>query len=376
MPEKVAILGIGLIGGSLALGLKERTDVYVIGFDRSQADLRCALAIGAVDEWTTSLRQAAEDADFIVIALPVGKIRQTIAELAQLHLKPSCIVTDVGSTKSDIMEAGRCLREKGIAFIGGHPMAGSHQSGIQAARSLLFENAYYVLTPDPETSLLDVQKLSQLLHVATRAELVLMEPHHHDRIVGAISHLPHIIAAGLVNVVGNYNEENEWFHRLAAGGFRDLTRIGASHPIMWRDILLSNQQELLCLMDDWVQKMQEIRDAIKNGRQQTIEDFFKRSRKLRQQLPDKKRKGILKPRYECFVDIPDQPGSIAQVATLLGKENVNISNLEVMENREEIPGVLRLSFKEEKDYVAAISVLKRDGLDVYSKDESWEESRI
>lgn len=376
MPEKVAILGIGLIGGSLALGLKERTDVHVIGFDRSQADLRYALAIGAVDEWTTSLKQAAEEADIIVIALPVGKIKQTIKELAQLQLKPDCIVTDVGSTKSDIMEAVRSLKKKGIAFIGGHPMAGSHQSGIQAARSLLFENAYYVLTPDPETSLLAVQKLSQLLHVATRAELVLMEPHHHDRIVGAISHLPHIIAAGLVNVVGDYNEENEWFHRLAAGGFRDLTRIGASHPIMWRDILLSNRQELLCLMDDWVQKMEEIRDAIKNGQQQTIEDFFKRSRNLRQQLPDKKRIGILKPRYECFVDIPDQPGSIAQVATLLGKENVNISNLEVMENREEIPGVLRLSFKEEKDYTAAISVLKREGLDVYSKDDSWEESRV
>jgi prephenate dehydrogenase len=376
MPERVAILGIGLFGGSLALGLKERTNVHVIGFDRSKADLRYALSIGAVDEWTTSLEQAVEDADIIIIALPVGKIKQTIAELSRLHLKPNCIVTDVGSTKSDIMSAGRCLTEKGIAFIGGHPMAGSHQSGIQAARSLLFENAYYVLTPDPQTSLLEVQKLSQLLHVATRAELVLMEPRHHDRIVGAISHLPHIIAAGLVNVVGDYNEENEWFHRLAAGGFRDLTRIGASHPIMWRDILLSNRQELLRLMDDWMQKMQDIRDAIKNGQHQTIEDFFRRSRNLRQQLPDKKRVGILKPRYECFVDIPDQPGSIARVASLLGKENINISNLEVMENREEIPGVLRLSFKEEKDYVAAISVMRRNGLDVYSKDESWEESRV
>lgn len=377
MPEKIAILGIGLIGGSLALGFKERTDAFVVGYDRSEEDLRYALAIGAIDDWTTSLTQAVSDADIVVIALPVGKIKQTIEDLAELPLKPTCIVTDVGSTKLEIMEAGQSsLKKKGIVFIGGHPMAGSHQSGIHVARSLLFENAYYVLTPDPETSLLEVQKLSQLLHKATKAELVLMDARHHDRIVGAISHLPHIIAAGLVNVVGNYNEENEWFHRLAAGGFRDLTRIGASHPIMWRDILLSNRKELLPLMDDWIKKMEEVRFAIAGEKQEQIEEFFIRSRHLRQQLPDKKRRGILEPRYECYVDVPDQPGVIGKVATLLGKENINISNLEVMGNREEIPGVLKITFKKEKDYLAAISVIRREGMEVFSKEESWEESRV
>lgn len=375
MPEKIAILGIGLIGGSLALGLKERTDAVVVGYDRSEKDLRYAMAIGAVDDWTTSLPQAVSNADMVVIALPVGQIKQMIETLAELPLKPSCIVTDVGSTKSEIMEASRKLKEKGIVFIGGHPMAGSHQSGIQAARSLLFENAYYVLTPDPEASLWEVQKISQLLHKATRAELVIMNAAHHDRIVGAISHLPHIIAAGLVNVVGNYNEENEWFHRLAAGGFRDLTRIGASHPVMWRDILLSNRNALLKLMDDWIEKMEEVRSAISDGEQEQIEVFFSRSRRLRQQLPDKKRRGILEPRYECHVDVPDQPGVIGKIATLLGDENINISNLEVMENREEIPGVLKIAFKKEKDYLAAISVLRREGLEVFSEDESWEESK-
>jgi prephenate dehydrogenase len=376
MPEKIAILGIGLIGGSLALGLKERTDAVVVGYDRSEKDLRYAMAIGAVDDWTTSLPRAVSDADMIVIALPVGQIKQMIETLAKLPLKPSCIVTDVGSTKSEIMEASRKLKEKGIVFIGGHPMAGSHQSGIQAARSLLFENAYYVLTPDPEASLWEVQKVSQLLHKATRAELVIMDAAHHDRIVGAISHLPHIIAAGLVNVVGNYNEENEWFHRLAAGGFRDLTRIGASHPVMWRDILLSNRKALLKLMDDWIAKMVEVRSAISDGEQEQIEAFFSRSRRLRQQLPDKKRRGILEPRYECHVDVTDQPGVIGKIATLLGNENINISNLEVMENREEIPGVLKIAFKKEKDYLAAISVLRREGLEVFSEDESWEESKV
>jgi prephenate dehydrogenase len=254
-------------------------------------------------------------------------------------------------------------------------MAGSHQSGIKAAQSLLFENAYYVLTPDPDTPLIAVQKLSRLLHLATKAELVIMDPDHHDRIVGAISHLPHIIAAGLVNMVGNYNEDNEWFHRLAAGGFRDLTRIGASHPIMWRDVLLTNRQVLLRLIDDWLEQMMEVRSAIADADAARIEHFFTRSKRLRQQLPDRK-KGMLSPRYECYVDVPDRPGIIGKIASRLGEAGVNISNLEVLENREELPGVLKLSFKQEEHYDKATMILREDGYRVYSKDESWEVSRV
>ncbi|MBA4543150.1 prephenate dehydrogenase [Thermoactinomyces daqus] len=375
MPEKIAVLGIGLIGGSLALGLKERTNVTVIGFDRNEQDLQFAKAIGAIDEGTTKLDEAVRDADVVIIALPVGKIKQTIEELNLLPLKENCIVTDVGSTKAEIVRSGRKLSGRGITFIGGHPMAGSHQSGIKAARSLLFENAYYVLTPEPHTSLAAVQKLSRLLALATKAELVIMDPVHHDRIVGAISHLPHIIAAGLVNMVGDYKEDNEWFHRLAAGGFRDLTRIGASHPIMWRDVLLTNREELIKLMDDWIERMARVRSAIMETDPECIEHFFTRSRAIRSKLPDRK-KGILERRYTLYVDVPDRPGIIGKVATLLGEKEINISNLEVMENREEIPGVLKLTFKQEKHYQNAIMALREANYVVFAEEERLEEVSV
>ncbi|MBA4496054.1 prephenate dehydrogenase [Paenactinomyces guangxiensis] len=368
MPERVAILGVGLIGGSIALGLKERTDSDVIGFDISAEDLHFAKLIGAIDEGSTELASVVKEADVIIIALPVGKIKQAIDSLCQLPLRQGCIVTDVGSTKSEIVEHARKLKERGITFIGGHPMAGSHRSGVKAAQSLLFENAYYVLTPEPDISISDVQRLSRLLHLATRAELIIMDPVHHDRIVGAISHLPHIIAAGLVNQVGNYNETNEWFHRLAAGGFRDLTRIGASHPIMWRDILLTNREVLIRLMDDWISQMSEFRSAVSECDASRIEYLFERSKKLRSQLPDKK-KGILSPRYECYIDVPDRPGVIAKIATLLGNEQINLSNIGVMENREDTPGVLQLSFKRYEDFMNAVICLRKAGYIVFADDE-------
>ncbi|TCS93382.1 prephenate dehydrogenase [Hazenella coriacea] len=369
MPERVAILGMGLIGGSIALGLKERTSVEVIGFDHADQNLQLAESLGAIDKGTTQLNQAVEGVDFIIIALPVTLIKHTILELSALSLSSNCIVTDVGSTKAEIVQTGKVLIEQGVTFIGGHPMAGSHQSGMQAAQSLLFENAYYVLTPEVETSMQAIQRLGGLLERATLAKLVLMEPSAHDRVVGAISHLPHVIAAGLVNQVGKYNEENEWFHLLAAGGFRDLTRIGASDPTMWRDILLTNHQALIPLLDDWIKQMVHFRTAIQEKNADQIEELFTRSRELRRQLPEKKRKGILAPFFECVVDICDQPGEIAYLTKLLGQQKINIKNICILENREYTPGVLRLSFQSQQDVIQAVTYLRHSGYTVYMDDE-------
>lgn len=355
---KVTVIGIGLIGGSLALCIKERTDYAVCGCDISKRSLDLARASGIIDEGTTDLREAVQDADFLFLAVPVGRIPHLLEQLHGMPLKPGCIVSDVGSTKGEVVRYGRELSRNGVTFIGGHPMAGSHRSGVEAADPLLFENAYYVLTPTPDTPLVDMQRLSSLLQVATRAQLVIMDPDHHDRVVGAISHLPHVIAAGLVNQVGRYNEENEWFHRLAAGGFRDLTRIAASHPVMWRDILMSNRRTILSLIDDWLEEMHRFRRAVEAGDAQEVEALFDRARRLREQLPDRK-KGILVRSYECYVNVPDRPGMIGEVATLLGENGINLSNIGVMENREEEAGVLRLSFRTEEDLEQAVAVLKQ-----------------
>ncbi|OYD09973.1 prephenate dehydrogenase [Paludifilum halophilum] len=366
--ERAAVLGIGLIGGSLALGLKERAGVEVYGYDRSEKTLHLAESAGVIHRGFTRMEEAVTKADYIFLAVPVGTAPDLLEALAELDLKPDCLISDVGSTKGRIMEQAAVFPRLREAFIGGHPMAGSHQSGVKAARSLLFENAYYILTPFPETPLSKVQRLSRLLVTATRAQLVIMNPEHHDRIVGAISHLPHILAAGLVNQVDRYNESNEWFHRLAAGGFRDLTRIAASDPVMWRDILLSNRESILGLMQDWIREMERVKEALEAEDSFSIQTFFEQAKISREQLPDRKI-GILSPVWECYVDVADHPGVIGKVATLLGEEGISIANIGVMENREDGAGVLRLAFREERDYRRAKTVLARKGYTVIDLNE-------
>jgi prephenate dehydrogenase len=366
MNRRVAILGVGLIGGSLALSFRERSDCDVVGFDTSAKTIDQAISLGVIDEGYTSLESAVADADFIFIAVPVGQIRYYMNQFMHIPLKKQVIISDVGSTKAEITKHGQVLMEQGYTFIGGHPMAGSHRSGVVAAHSLLFENAYYVLTPEKDTPIEAVEALSQFLQETTHAQLVVMDADYHDQVVGAISHLPHVIATGLVSQVGNYNDANGWFHRLAAGGFRDLTRIAASHPIMWRDILLSNREKMLLLLDDWIKQMIDFQQAIERRDADWIETIFSRSRDLRQGLPEKKA-GLLAPVYQCYIDIPDEPGIIGQVTTLLGKHDVNLSNVSIMENREEIYGILHLTFRKLSDYERAIPILEDAGYVTYTE---------
>ncbi|QKG84340.1 prephenate dehydrogenase [Kroppenstedtia pulmonis] len=366
--EKAAVLGVGLIGGSLALGLKERGNVEVCGYDGSSQTLRLAESSGVIHYGCHKVADAVKDADYIFLALPVGATLPLLEELAAMDLKPGCILSDVGSTKGRVMELAASLPRISRNFIGGHPMAGSHQSGVKAARSLLFENAYYVLTPPQNGSMSQVQRLSRLLSKATRAKLVIMDPDHHDRVVGAISHLPHILAAALVNQVEGYNRSNEWFLRLAAGGFRDLTRIAASDPVMWRDVLMSNREALLELMGDWIREMDLIHQALKAGDSRKIESFFCKAKASREKLPDRKQ-GVIAPVFECYVDVPDHPGEIGKVASLLGEWNISISNIGVIESREDGAGVLRLVFQGEKDHQKAKRVLRSNGLTVIDLNE-------
>jgi prephenate dehydrogenase len=363
----VAVIGLGLIGGSLAHGLKEWGGVTVHGYDASPETVEKAQALGVIHHGFASLEAAINDTEAIFLATPVGVTPSLLERLAQRSLPDHCLISDVGSTKGEILRTAAAYPSLATRFIGGHPMAGSHQSGVEAARPHLFENAYYVLTPLPQTPLDRVRRLSELLERSTRARLVIMDSDHHDRVVGAISHLPHVIAAALVNQVDTYNQSNEWYHRLAAGGFRDLTRVAASDPVMWRDILLSNSQSLLALLDDWTHQIGEIREAIAAGEKERIEAFFRNAKAAREGLPERK-KGIIQPSWECFVDLPDRPGGIGEVATRLGEEQISIANIGVMENREERPGALRLVFTEAEHWKRAKDCLQRHGYTVFDPD--------
>ncbi len=366
MKTTIAVLGVGLIGGSLAYALKANTAHRLIGFDVRAEYIDKALNRGLIHAGTTDLQTAVREADYIFLAAPVEQIYTLIDRLAELQLKPGTIVSDVGSTKEKIVQYGKRLMDKQLTFIGGHPMAGSHKSGVEAANERLFENAYYVLTPSDDVAEADVQRLSQLL-AATRAKVIVLDPAEHDRIVGAVSHFPHIIAAALVNQVRAYNRDNGWYQRLAAGGFRDITRIASSNPQLWRDILLNNRDHLLEIARQWRDGLDQVMEAVAARDGQQIERFFSQARDFREQLPER-HKGAIEPLYDLYVDIPDHPGEIGRITTLLGAKQINITNIRILESREDIMGVLRITFRNQEELEKGEELLRFFDYNVYRLD--------
>jgi len=365
MSIKIAIYGVGLIGGSLALCFKGKPGITVIGHSNNPKSAQKYLDRHVVDVATTSFEEAALDADFIFICVPVGNLEEYLQRLSELPLKPGCIITDVGSTKASIAACAQQTdwSKKGVTFIGGHPMAGSERSGVEAASTLLFENAYYVLTPEEDAPEAAYHRLEELLKY-TRAQIVRVDPKLHDDIVGAISHLPHLIAVALVNQVRQYNDSNPLYQSLAAGGFRDITRIANSDPYIWRDILLNNKNVLLGLLKDWNDQVASFIDILNREDGDGIIEEFTQAGAFRSQLPER-RKGMITSLYDVYVDVPDEPGVIGHIATELGNQHLNLSNLQIIESREDVPGVLRLSFRNEKDWDRAQQVLPALGFTVY-----------
>ncbi|GIO36919.1 prephenate dehydrogenase [Paenibacillus antibioticophila] len=363
MAIKVAIFGVGLIGGSLGLCLKGKPEITVVGHSHRPGSLNRMIERGVVDAATASMEEAAADADFIFLCVPVGNLEEYLRKLNELPLKPGCIITDVGSTKASISACAETCSRPGVHFIGGHPMAGSERSGVEAASTLLFENAFYVLTPSagvPEEAYL---RLEQLLGY-TRAQIVRVDPVLHDEIVGAISHLPHIIAVALVNQVCDYDKDNGLHRMLAAGGFRDITRIASSDPIIWRDILLSNRDVLLSLLQDWNREIDGFIHMLEERDGERIEQAFQKANQFRGELPER-RKGAITSLYDIYIDVPDHPGIIGQIATELGVQHINLSNMQIIESREDVPGVLRLSFRQENEMERAKQHLHAQGYAVY-----------
>jgi len=360
---RIAIFGVGLIGGSLALCWKGKPGYEVVGHSVNPASVEKYKALGVVDVATTSIAEAAMDADFIFLCVPVGKLNDYVDELARLPLKPGCVLTDVGSTKASVVAHAQRLELNGAVFIGGHPMAGSERSGVEAATADLFENAYYVLTPTDRTPPEALNRLEELLRW-TRAKIVKTDSALHDEIVGAISHLPHIIAVALVNQIAAYNETNDLYRSLAAGGFRDITRIASSDPTIWRDILLNNRDVLLRLLQDWRKSMDRFAALLEAGDGEGVAEQFRLAGRFRSQLPER-RKGMISSLYECYVNVPDQPGIIGKIATELGQEKINLSNLHIIESREDVPGVLRLSFRQGNDLERAVALLQALGYEVF-----------
>ncbi|WP_169081805.1 prephenate dehydrogenase [Paenibacillus sp. PL91] len=359
----VAIFGVGLIGGSIALCFKGKPDITVIGHSNRQSQVEKYVQRGVVDYATTSMQEAAEQADFIFVCVPVGNIEEYMEKLSAFDLKPGCIVTDAGSTKASVMARAKSLDFGEAIFIGGHPMAGSERTGVEAASSHLYENAFYVLTPDQHTPEEAVGRLVELLS-HTKANIVKVDAKEHDEIAGAISHLPHIIAVSLVNQIRGYNEENGLYESLAAGGFRDITRIASGDPIIWRDILINNRKVVLELLRDWSKETEKFVTMLESVDGDAIAAAFETAGEFRSKMPER-RKGMIQSAFDCYVDIPDHPGIIGKITSELGNSLINLSNIHIIESREDVPGVLRLSFRSQEYLDQAVVVLSAKGYDVH-----------
>ncbi len=279
---KLAVIGVGLIGGSFALALKQARRVsHVVGAGRSQANLRLALERGAIDSIAPDASAAARDADVILVAAPVAQFPQLLEEIAR-ELSPRCVVSDAGSTKRDVIAAARgALGPKVAQFVPGHPIAGAEKSGAAAASAELFRHRRVVLTPIQENPR-EAIDLVEKLWKACGASVSRMDAAEHDAGLAAVSHLPHVLAFALVHEVAGRPNASQLFS-FAAGGFRDFTRIASSHPEMWRDICVANRDRLVLEIEKYEEKLQAVKALVKAGDGAALERLFGEAREAREQ---------------------------------------------------------------------------------------------
>ncbi|MDR2451547.1 MAG: prephenate dehydrogenase/arogenate dehydrogenase family protein [Candidatus Accumulibacter sp.] len=271
--DKVVLFGAGLIGGSFALALKAADQVgEVVGFGRSLSTLTLALERGIIDRIGIHAGQETADADLVLIATPVGQMPEIMARIAP-YLGPETVVTDGGSTKSDVVAAAReHFGKRSGQFVPGHPIAGAENSGAAAARADLYRYRKVVLTPLPENPVLNVARVRSAWEWCG-GEIFDLTPEEHDRVFAAVSHLPHLLAFALVHELA-VREDSGLYFNFAASGFRDFTRIAASHPEMWRDICLANRAALLGELDRYQEQLDELRAALSQGDGAALERVF------------------------------------------------------------------------------------------------------
>lgn len=359
--KTVGILGLGLIGGSLAKALRFRLGArHIFAVDKSPQSIKEAVDDGVIEAGSTEIDARILECDILFICTPVKTSMAFIDKF--LHsVKPGCILTDVCSTKGEIIDYINSL-EQAPCFIGGHPMAGSEKTGYAAGSAHLFENAYYMLCPANSATQEAVAFLKEII-AGIGAIPVIMDAKEHDRITGSISHFPHVVASALVNLVQKTDTPDAKMQMLAAGGFKDITRIASSSPEMWENIVMSNKEQVVSILDSFTDLLGKFKEQLLKEDRQGIFSFFESSKLYRDSFSSNT-KGLLPSVHEIVVDVVDKPGIIGEIATLLGKHGINIKNMNISNSREFEQGCLRITLPDVESMQASLDLLIESGYSV------------
>ena len=323
--KKIGFIGLGLIGGSIAKAIRQYYPDYdIIAFDKNKESLALAIQEGTIHTSCSSIDDNFRGCNYIFLCAPVTYNAAYLSQLKDL-LDENCILTDVGSVKTSIHEEVIRLGME-ANFIGGHPMAGSEKSGFMNSKAHLIENAYYILTPSAKVAEEKVDAYKDFVS-SLKALPVILDYHEHDHITGTISHLPHIIASTLVNFVHDTDSKEGMMKALAAGGFKDITRIASSSPVMWQQICLKNSENISQILGEYIEALSHARP--------------------------------IKKQFALYCDIIDETGGIATIATILASNNISIKNIGIIHNREFEEGVLRIEFYDEDSANRASVLLQK-----------------
>lgn len=351
-------IGLGLIGGSIARALKAaEPDSEIIAYDPDKISMSQAYEEGVVDVLTSEIGPRFSDCEIVFLCAPVA-YNIANAEKVRPYLGKNAILTDVSSVKSEIHSKIHSLGLDRV-FVGGHPMAGSERVGYANSKAKLLENAYYIITETESNTKTQIDTFKELVAKMGAIPLI-MSPNQHDFITAAVSHVPHVISASLVNLVRENDTPDEKMKMIAAGGFKDITRISSSSPVMWQQICLSNADNISALLQKYIQIVSQLKNAIDSHDPEQLLRAFDSARRYRDTFIDTS-SGPIKTSNSIHVEIADEPGALAIVATILASHSINIKNVGIVHNREFETGSLRIELHDENDVKKAAEILEKHG---------------
>lgn len=354
----VGFVGLGLIGGSIAKAIRKfYPNSEILAYDTDHSSLTLAKKEGVLTKICPSIDGSFKACDYIFLCAPVLFNNENV-KLLLPFLSPSCILTDVGSVKGCIQQTLISLGFSGI-FIGGHPMTGSEKSNYTNSSERLLENAYYILTPSAQVPPESIKEFEAFISSLGALPFVLSVDTH-DEITAVISHLPHIIAASLVHFLISHDGSEHYMRTLAAGGFKDMTRVASSNVRMWEDICLTNNEKISMMLSDYIDSLIRIKERIESKERSQIGDFFQEAKDYRDSMSDTA-PGSLQKIYALYCDIADETGGIAKIAVLLAANDISIKNIGIIHNREFEEGVLRIEFYNSASSAKSLHILKENG---------------